>query len=124
VTTTVQLFRCHPLSCALTREACAAKHRIESGRAARSQCTRCEIGAAHARGEAPEQWPNGAPVETLTREITGKLVPLGALVHGQRDCRHCGRAFGRRGHRQIYCGVFCAGAAARQRRAQAEVDAA
>lgn len=62
-----ETFRCEPLSCSLTRAACARRHRTARGAktwqsatprvltvAAMSACRDCAVGAAHARGERPD----------------------------------------------------------------------
>lgn len=55
------LFRCIPLGCTLTREACGARH-LRSRRPGErcvtrllaASCRECGIGEAHARGERPD----------------------------------------------------------------------
>lgn len=66
----LELFRCVPLGCRLTRAACAARSVTARapGRAgvvslASSACVDCEIGAAHRKGESPATWPDGASLE-------------------------------------------------------------
>lgn len=60
----LELFRCEPYACRLTRAACAERHRSASAPASSSVrgqpslrwslCRTCETGAAHARGERPD----------------------------------------------------------------------
>lgn len=76
-------FRCLPLACWTSRETCvarfkkaAASPRTTTLHGARAKpaalvkagpCDGCQVGAAHARGERPETWPDGgAPIETRT----------------------------------------------------------
>lgn len=78
---TPELFRCVPLAVKLTRSSCASRHRAANngGRTPGARpnapliyahaCRECPVGAAHARGELLETWPDGKPVE---------LVQLGA----------------------------------------------
>lgn len=67
------LFRCIPLGTTLRRRACGARHlraeldvrgggkkgvpRMDCG-----TCATCVVGAAHARGETPSDWPDGEPL--------------------------------------------------------------
>ena len=73
----LELFRCVPLSCSLTRSACGMKHESHGAKGGRDRmgvvgtpsgaCSRCAIGAAHLRGEEPAAWPDGAPLELAAR---------------------------------------------------------
>lgn len=59
------MFRCSPYNVILSISACAARssavlgrHRIVLSRT----CKACPVGAAHARGELPATWEDGAPI--------------------------------------------------------------
>lgn len=64
-------FVCEPISGArLSRDSCGKRHlearrKGEKGRLAliTGTCAGCGVGAAHARGEAPQRWPDGRPVK-------------------------------------------------------------
>jgi len=72
----VHRFRCRPLSCAITPDVCAARHRKtlrgltpQSGLEAPT-CRRCPVGEAHARGEREGVvWPDGTPLELVAVEV-------------------------------------------------------
>lgn len=77
---------CNPLGARLTRAACGLRH-LNAGipwepgarkvKVWSEQCAKCELGAAHARGEAPKRWVSGeAVVEAL-------IVPVKALLRSQ-----------------------------------------
>ena len=80
----LQAFRCKPLGASLTREVCGVRHsrRVQGIGAAgvrdtlaeRSTCARCELGAAHDRGESPPQWPDGAEVELVELPLRARNV--------------------------------------------------
>jgi hypothetical protein len=89
---TLEQFRCVPLRVWLRHDGCGERHAearrqagpCGTGSSARNQksiagvvCIDCPIGAAHRKGERPKAWPNGAPIETLVRELPkAPLVPL------------------------------------------------
>lgn len=62
------LFECAPLAAKLTRASCARRHveakraptHRDRGKVYSAACTECPVGAAHARGETPRTWPDGA----------------------------------------------------------------
>lgn len=66
----LDLFRCLPLRCTLTRSSCAKRHLEVSPlagspgvqRPTAGECRGCVVGEAHARGERPETWPDGAAI--------------------------------------------------------------
>lgn len=80
----VEAFVCAPIPGArLTRSACGTRHENASQpwepgtrkvKVWSVTCSGCAIGAAHARGEVPRQWPDGSPI------ISVQLVPLQAIV--------------------------------------------
>lgn len=69
-------FVCVPLGTKLSRSSCAERHakagKIQRGLYATNvvlhapSCATCPIGAAHARGEEPSAWPDGARLELVT----------------------------------------------------------
>ena len=76
---TLELFVCVPQQGArLTRHACAKRHEASTGgpRKARNggmelallayACEGCAIGAAHAKGQTPERWPDGSPIVVIS----------------------------------------------------------
>lgn len=66
-------FRCVPYTGRLTVESCAERHRNPTLQ--RLTCKTCPVGKAHARGEVPASWPDGAPIERSQLEVR-------VLVHG------------------------------------------
>ncbi len=75
------VFHCRPLSGRMGARACAARHAMakrhaRSGAATGERrmlgvpiCSPCRIGAAHLRGDVPEIWPDGIPVDRSTLEV-------------------------------------------------------
>lgn len=74
---TLELFRCVPLGVKLTRSSCGDRHQ-RAGREMRHEgkqgaahlvgaqrCATCPVGAAHSRGEKPDAWDDGAPLELV-----------------------------------------------------------
>lgn len=68
---TIELFRCLPLSCSLTRSSCAQRHEAARGSGVRrpgerrpdaTACRDCPVGLAHASGLRPTEWPDGTPI--------------------------------------------------------------
>lgn len=76
-------FKCVPIGTRLTREACGARH-LNAGKpwepGARKVkvwsevCAKCELGAAHGRGERPRVWADGTPV------VDVDIVPVQAIL--------------------------------------------
>ncbi len=70
------LFTCVVLNVRLTRSGCGAAHKragkgalrvgLSNSNRASPACRDCAIGAAHARGQQPASWPDGAPIATDT----------------------------------------------------------
>lgn len=88
----IELFACRPLSVRLTRQACADRHRAakrqtggirkagEQYLIGHATCAECALGAAHARGDAPLEWPDEVLVELSgfgpgTSRLTGAPPP-------------------------------------------------
>lgn len=71
-------FRCEPLRCSISVDACARRSTIVSAAAGRggswhggpslqsNACATCSIGPLHAAGELPSHWPDGSPIVRLT----------------------------------------------------------
>lgn len=77
------VFKCIPLGAKLTRAACGTRHENarrpwEPGtrrvKVWSEVCAKCEIGAAHERGQSPTKWADGTPVEAA------QLLPVQAIV--------------------------------------------
>ncbi|AKF08867.1 hypothetical protein [Sandaracinus amylolyticus] len=66
----LEVFRCAPLSCWLTRESCGDRSETR-----KPLCATCAVGAQHARGELPTTWPDGAPIELDVREVDRPAPP-------------------------------------------------
>lgn len=76
MTVHLQMFSCRELGTKLRREACGERH-LRADRevnkrgtpkgsyhlVGNGRCAECQTGAAHARGEEPDAWPDGEPVE-------------------------------------------------------------
>ena len=69
----LEVFRCEPLRCTISRGACAQRH-VSTGRSAGQRrnpypvCRTCEVGAAHAKGERPE-------VQLVTVQVRRSIKP-------------------------------------------------
>ena len=95
MTTVLERFLCVPLGTKLARRGCADRHerakREAAGKGARGQsklvdsvCVDCPVGAAHARGEEPARWPDGAALETDTINLPG---PGSTRLTGGQDSK-------------------------------------
>lgn len=86
----------------LTRSACGRRHESAAkaygpssarhGKVWSESCATCELGKAHARGETPTSWPDGAPVREVAL-IPVAFVPVGALLRSE-PARRKGRRAG------------------------------
>ncbi len=52
-------FRCTVIHVKHSVSSCVARHRKGED----PSCRRCPVGKAHAKGDLPEHWPTGAPIE-------------------------------------------------------------
>jgi hypothetical protein len=78
--TRLKVFVCAPISNArLTRDSCGRRHTEARAKGQKGKmalitgtCAGCAVGAAHARGETPQRWPDGRKVRELALEaLTG-----------------------------------------------------
>lgn len=77
----IEQFHCPATGVTQARTSCAARHKRSSaeasGKSAKGKehltgaeaCVRCEVGKAHAAGEAPTHWPDGQLIELTTKRI-------------------------------------------------------
>lgn len=98
---TIVMFRCAPLRGAeLTRTGCASRweamnaERAATGRRPGSgsaivgrECVGCPVGKAHADGERPEAWPDGARIELIDKPVPAAVSPMPRPVRPHQGAR-------------------------------------
>lgn len=94
----IETFRCVPLSCALTPRSCGRRHleavpfvnAVGQMRPLSSTCRSCSVGAAHARGERPDRWPDGSPIVFLGT-FPRPTIPIETSMPKKRNITWNGR---------------------------------